>query len=91
MVSEIFKDGPKDGQTDGQGRLLRTLSIEPGVQNSMNQTSKKVLQLKLVNVSNSVLLTLSLESLRSTLKKIELERKSFLVKTFTYFPLKNAM
>ena len=33
LVSEIFKDGRMDGRTHGQGRLLRTPSDEPGVQN----------------------------------------------------------
>ena len=33
-VSEIFKDGLTDGLTDGQGRLLRTPSGKPVVQNT---------------------------------------------------------
>ena len=38
MVSEIFKDGPTDhGRTNGQGRLLRTPSGKPGVQNRFDQ------------------------------------------------------
>ena len=32
VVSEIFKDGRTDGPTDGQGWLLRTPSVKPGVQ-----------------------------------------------------------
>ena len=57
-VSEIFKDGLRttDGLTDGQGRLLRTPSGKPGVQNDFTKTfptlteasSTKVLKIYLI-------------------------------------------
>ena len=39
---ELFKDRQRDGQTDSQGRLLRTPSGKPGVQNFMPNGPKVI-------------------------------------------------
>ena len=55
VVSEIFKDRRTDGPTDGEGRLLRTPSGKPGVQNgNQGETSLLPSFLSLDNLNRLV-------------------------------------
>ena len=61
-VSEIFKDGPTDGRTDhgqtnGQGRLLRTPRVNPGSKMAFDQTE---IDLSIIMIGSQLSLEMTL-------------------------------